>query len=168
MPNNEGPVVSHQTPLVPPDFVRDRYAEILQPGEMLALEVLFSVRSSAQAMDRVVAGWLGPDALSPGRSQVLMVLWAHGKPVPQREIVTALNVSRANVSVLVSSLADEGYVTLLPDKANKRQVLASLTLSGKEMTLRLVRETAAGLRQRLAISDVELKLLADLLARALG
>ncbi|WP_267427102.1 MarR family transcriptional regulator [Methylobacterium sp. GC_Met_2] len=152
-------------PLVPPDFVRERYAKVLPPGEVLALEALFVLRAGVQAIDNVVSRWLGDDALTPGRWQVLAVLWSRDRPVPQREIVEALKVSRANVSMLVEALQKEGQITASPDPADGRQVLVSLTPAGHEVTERLVRETAGKLRSSLALSDDELRLLADLMAR---
>lgn len=154
-------------PLVPPDFVRRRYEAVLPPGDVLALEALFAMRSGMQAVDNVMARWLGDDALTPGRLQVLVVLWSREQPVPQREIVTALKVSRANVSVLVETLKKEGHVTVSPDPSDGRQVLVALTPAGHVVTDRLVRDTAGNLRRSLALDDSELRLLTDLMARIL-
>jgi DNA-binding MarR family transcriptional regulator len=154
-------------PLVPPDFVRRRYDAVLPPGEALALEALFALRSGMQALDTIVARWLGDDALTPGRWQVLAVLWSRDAPVPQREIVGALKVSRANVSMLVDALRAEGHVEATPDPADGRQVLVSLTSRGRAVTDRLVRETAGKLRGSLALDDDELRALADLMTRLL-
>ena len=154
-------------PLVPPDFVRRRYEEVLPPGDVLALEALFAMRSGMQAVDNVMSRWLGDDALTPGRWQVLAVLWSRGRPVPQREIVEALKVSRANVSMLVEGLQKEGHITATPDPADGRQVLVALTPAGHAVTDRLVRDTAGNLRRSLALDDSELRLLTDLMARIL-
>jgi DNA-binding MarR family transcriptional regulator len=154
-------------PLVPPDFVRDRYRDVLPPGDALALEALFALRSGVQALDNVVARWLGDDALTPGRWQVLAVLWSRDEPVPQREIVVALKVSRANVSMLVDSLQREGHVEAAPDPADGRQVLVSLTPAGRAITDRLMRETAGKLRRSLALDDDALRALTDLMTRLL-
>ncbi|WP_053082628.1 MarR family winged helix-turn-helix transcriptional regulator [Methylobacterium platani] len=155
-------------PLVPPDFVRRRYHAVLPPSDALALEALFALRTGMQALDTIVARWLGDDALTPGRWQVLAVLWSRGEPVPQREIVGALKVSRANVSMLVDALQTEGHVEALSDPADRRQVLVSLTPTGRAVTDRLMRETAGKLRGSLALDDGELRVLTDLVMRLLA
>ncbi len=151
---------------VPPNDVRRRYAEILAPTQVLAIEVLFGLRASVQGVDTVLARWMGPDALTPGRFQVLAVLWAAGRAVPQREIVKALDVSRATVSALVDILVTAGHVAVRPDGQDKRQVLVELTDSGRATTLRLVKLNATRLREALQpLSDADLSALIDLLAR---
>jgi DNA-binding MarR family transcriptional regulator len=155
-------------PLVPPDSVRRRYSEALPPTEALALDALFALRSSVQAVDNVVARWLGDDALTPGRWQILAVLWSHDQPVPQREIVEALKVSRANVSVLVGALQKESLVAAETDPDNGRQVLVALTNDGRTMADRLIRQTATNLRQSFALDNEELALLTRLIRRLLG
>ena len=133
----------------------------------MALDALFALRSSVQAVDNVVARWLGDDALTPGRWQILAVLWSHDRPVPQREIVEALKVSRANVSVLVGALQKKGLVAAEADPDNGRQVLVGLTTDGRTMADRLIRQTAANLRQSFALTDDELELLTGLVRRLL-
>jgi DNA-binding MarR family transcriptional regulator len=151
---------------VPPTEVRRRYAEVLTPAQILALDVLFEVRASVQGVDTVLARWLGPDALTPGRFQVLVVLWAADRPVPQRDIVKALDVSRATVSALIEILAADGHIKVKPDPNDKRQVLVELTTTGGATTLRLVRSNTNRLRKTLGtFSDSELRTLADLLLR---
>jgi DNA-binding MarR family transcriptional regulator len=114
----------------------------------------------------VLAQWLGPDALTPGRFQILVVLWAANRPVPQREVVKALGVSRATVSALVETLVKDGYVEITPDPNDKRQVLVELTSTGKADTLRLIRSNTTRLRKSFAdFSDADLRILADLLLR---
>ncbi|MCQ8239705.1 MarR family winged helix-turn-helix transcriptional regulator [Rhizosaccharibacter radicis] len=155
-------------PLVPPGHVRRSYAERLPPGDALALETLFSLRATAQAIDNVVSRWLGEDALTPGRWQVLAVLWSRDRPVPQREIVDALKVSRANVSMLIDALRGEGHVSAIADPGDGRQVLVALTEEGRTITDRLVRDTARRLRATLALDDEELRRLVALTGRLLG
>lgn len=155
--------------MLPPDNVRRRYTSILPAGPMLALEVLFALRAGVQGMDNALSRWLGSDALTPGRWQVLVVLWSADEPLPQREIVDALKVSRATVSGLVEMLLGEGHVTVTPDPEDKRQVLVALTPDARRMTERLVQENAKRLRQTFSgLDDDELRQLASLLARLLG
>lgn len=155
------------SPLVPPAYVRARFAEVLTPSETSALEALFRLRETAHRFDALMASWIGRDALTPGRLQVLIVLWTRGQPVPQREIVEALKVSRANVSMLVEALQREGHVVSEPDPTDRRQVLVGLTPEGGTMTDRLIRETAGKLRGSLALDDRELQVLIDLMTRVI-
>jgi DNA-binding MarR family transcriptional regulator len=151
---------------IPPNEVRRRYAEVLRPAQIVALDVLFGLRASVQGVDNALARWLGPDALTPGRFQVLVVLWAADRAVPQREIVEALDVSRATVSALVEILLAAGHVRVTPGSADKRHVLVELTAAGRATTLRLVKSNAARLRQTFgAFTDSELRTLVDLLLR---
>jgi len=155
--------------LVPPDDVRWRYAAALPRGQQLALEVLFALRAGVQGVDNALSRWLGSDALTPGRWQVLVVLWSADRPLPQREIVDALKVTRATVSGLVETLLREGHLTTTLDPEDKRQVLVSLTPGGRNTTARLVRENAVRLRHTFrGLNDDELQQLGRLLARMLG
>ena len=88
-------------------------------------------------------------------------------PNLDREIVGALKVSRANVSMLVDALQREGHVDAAPDPADGRQVLVSLTPGGRAVTDRLMRETACKLRRSLALDDDALRTLTDLMMRLL-
>jgi DNA-binding MarR family transcriptional regulator len=152
--------------MVPPDDVRRRYAHVLPPSEALALEVLFALRSSVQGVDNMLSRWLGSDALTPGRLQVLVVLWARETPTPQREIVEALKVSRATVSGLIETLIEEGHAAAISSANDRRQVLVALTPSGRDITERLVRENGKRLRGAFGnLKDDELRVLAGLLNR---
>jgi len=153
---------------LPPDEVRRHYDRVLPQGPALAMKVLFALRASIQDLDNRLLGWLGSDALTPGRLQVLMVLLASDQPIPQRKIVQALKVSRATVSDLVEVLRADGHVTTAQGAEDKRQVLVALTSTGRAMTARLARENATHLRNEFAaLNDNELKTLADLLTRLL-
>jgi DNA-binding MarR family transcriptional regulator len=95
-----------------------------------------------------------------------VVLWAADGPLPQRDIVKALKVSRPTISDLVEVLVREGHVSMASGQEDKRQVLVALTKFGRQMTSRLVEENATRLRQTFgALSDTDLKQLEDLLSR---
>ena len=87
-----------------------------------------------------LAHWLGPDALSPGRMQMLMILWAKKGPVLQRDLVDALGVSRASVSELVELLSRDKLVKTSPDAQHGRRVYVELTSHGRELATRQIRE----------------------------
>jgi DNA-binding MarR family transcriptional regulator len=151
---------------VAPDEVRRRYAELLAPGQIIALDVLFGLRTTVQGLDTVLARWMGRDALTPGRFQVLVVLWAADRPVPQRDIVKALDVSRATVSALIEILVDAGHIKVKPDPNDKRQVLVELTKAGRATTLRSVKSNADRLRKTFGtLTDADLRTLVGLLLR---
>ena len=153
---------------MPPSDVRLYYDSVLHPGPSLAVKVLFALRACVQALDNRLVTWMGSDALTPGRLQVLMVLLASSLPTPQREIVAALKVSRATVSDLVEALRAEGHVTVAVGAEDRRQVLVALTPTGRATTKRLAHDNADRLRDEFAeLSDGELGTLADLLARLL-
>jgi len=160
--------VKSKTQLVPPDDVRRRYAEVLPQTQVLALETLFRLRSRAQSVDTVLSQWLGSDAVTPGRLQVLAVLWSRQQPLPQREIVKTLKVSRATVSELVETLTREGHVFVKPSDIDHRLIMVELTKTGARFTERLIRENAKRLRKVFcALQDAELKQLIALLDRLL-
>lgn len=153
--------------LSPPEDVRRLYDQVLPSSQALALDVLFSLRAGVQAVDNLLSAWLAADALTPGRFQVLVVLWAAPGPVPQRAIVAALRVTRATVSGLVEALRIEGLVDATPGLSDARQVLVSLTNAGRARIDRIARENAERLRDAFGgLSDPELRTLVHLLRRA--
>lgn len=131
------------------------------------MDVLFQVRAACHAMDNAVHVWLGPDAISPSRMHVLMVLWAAERAVPQSHVVNALEVSRATISNLVDGLARAGLVGLTEDGDDKRHTLVALTPAGLAMAERSARANAARMMTALAdLSPDERTQLATLLDRA--
>ena len=151
---------------MPPENVRRRYADLLPATDLLAMETLFALRSGAQTVENGLARWLGEDALTLGRLQVLVVLWSHREPVPQRELVQTLKVSRATISGLVEALVNEGLLETRPDAHDGRKVLVSLTPAARKMTERLIAENASRLRGTFhSLNDRELRTLVGLLSR---
>ena len=152
--------------LLPPAALRRAHRRLLPSEQALALDVLFGLRAGVQEMDNLLSLWLSQEDLTPGRFQVLTVLWAADVPVPQREVVSVLRVSRATISGLVETLCKEGHVKAVPDTEDARQVLISLTVAGRATVDRIVRENAERLRNAFhALSDAELHTLVNLLQR---
>jgi DNA-binding MarR family transcriptional regulator len=120
--------------------IRQKMATILDADAMSAIELMFSLRSVVQGLDNVFTRWLEKDALTPGRWQVLVILWAADAPIPHRVIVQMLKVSRATVSGLVEALLAQAYVEVAEDPQDRRQVLVTLTPKGEQTTLRLLHE----------------------------
>ena len=131
---------SQKDPPSPPDFLMRAYAEELPTDIFLSIRLLFAVRNSVQRVNADLAHWLGPDALSPGRMQMLMILWAKKGPVLQRDLVDALGVSRASVSELVELLSRDKLVKTSPDAQHGRRVYVELTSHGRELATRQIRE----------------------------
>jgi DNA-binding MarR family transcriptional regulator len=152
--------------LVPPSFIRRRHEEILSKGQLLALETLFALRASTHNIDTALTRWMGDDAITPGRLQILSVLWANEIAIPQSEIAKALKVTRATVSELVESLRKEGHVRLLTTERDRRSVLVTLTPSGRGFTERIIKENSKRLRDALGeLSDTDLRRLIALLQK---
>lgn len=158
--------MTDSTQPLPPAEARRRYQQLLPTDQIAAMNVLFDLRAAVQRIDNMLSRWLGDDALSPGRFQVLIVLWAASEPVLQRDIVKALQVSRATVSELVESLAAEGYLSTAQSPDDKRQVLVELSAMGREATARIVRANAARLRAAFGgLTDEDLRTLSATLMR---
>ena len=114
------PKPRNQVGPLPPLDVAEMFHEMLSPDEVRGMDVLFDIRATCQRVDSTVQMWLGPDALSPSRMHVMMVLWAAKRPVPQMHVVSALKVSRATVSNLVEALKRAGHVTSVSDTDDRR------------------------------------------------
>lgn len=132
-------------PASPPEFVMEAYAEELPRDTFLSIRLLFALRNSVQRVNADLTHWLGPDALSPGRMQTLMILWAKKGAVLQRDLVEALGVSRASVSELVDLLTRDGLVETKADSQHGRRVYVELTPRGHETAIRQIRENGCRL-----------------------
>ncbi|WP_454883185.1 MarR family winged helix-turn-helix transcriptional regulator [Sphingomonas oryzagri] len=152
--------------MVPPDFVREAYLHDLPQELEGPLHLLFALRGCVQRVNADLVLWLGKDALSPGRMQMLMILRASRKPVAQRDLVTMLKVSRASVSELIETLVRDRLIVSKPDAAHGRRMLVQLTKSGRETADRLLKDNATRLRDSFAaIGDDELHQLIGMLDR---
>jgi DNA-binding MarR family transcriptional regulator len=141
--------------MIPPDFVRDAYLHDL-PQELAGpLQLLFALRSCVQRVNADLVKWLGKDALSPGRMQMLMILRASRKPVAQRDLVTMLDVSRASVSELIETLVREGLAASTPDASYRRRMRIELTSLGRTTADRLLEDNATRLRESFTGLDTE-------------
>ena len=129
-----------KAPVSPPDFLIQAYAEELPIDTFLSIRLLFALRNAVHRVNADLAQWLGPDALSPGRMQTLMILWAKKGPVLQRDLVRALGVSRASVSELIALLARDGLAETRPDPEHGRRVYVEPTPQGLDMAGRQIRE----------------------------
>lgn len=87
-------------------------------------------------------------------------------PIPQREIVHALKVSRATVSDLVEVLRAQGPLATAQGAEDKCHVQVALTPAGRAPTARIALDNADRLRgEFVALSNRTLTALADALVR---
>ena len=150
----------------PPDDVRERYLDALPDGTRQSVELLFALRGCMQRVNADLSLWLGEEALSPGRMQLLVTLWARKEPVSQRDLVAALKVSRASISELVEALLREGHIKTRADTADRRRMLVELTSGGRKGAERQIHENADRLHKSFgSLSAAEQTKLVQLLRR---
>jgi DNA-binding MarR family transcriptional regulator len=133
----------------------------------LAIDVVFALRMTAQQVDNTITEWMAGTAGTPARFQILVLLWASGAGgVPHKEIVQALEVTRATVSGLMTGLERDGLVNATVDRDDRRNLIATLTSRGLAIVEKAINSNATPLRAALApLSANELKTLRSLLQR---
>jgi DNA-binding MarR family transcriptional regulator len=119
---------------IPPRHVQEALRRRLSTQGFQRLETFFLLKATAQQMENEASEWLASTAGSPARFQTLILLWAAGgRPVQHQEIIAALRVKRATVSALMFSLEQEGLVQSVPDRQDRRRLLATLTRKGEKV-----------------------------------
>jgi DNA-binding MarR family transcriptional regulator len=156
-----------QLPPEPPPVIAEVLRSRLSGRELEAFGAVFAVRTTAQHVGNAITEWLADSAGSPARFQILLLLSAAGgRGVPHKEIVAALDVTRATVSGLMAALEREGLVTSAVASDDRRNLLASLTPRGETIVEKAF-ETNKG-RLRAAFNDLssdEVTMLTTLLQR---
>lgn len=102
------------------------------PSEAQSVRVIASLRRTSNLLQRLVDAHGRSTNLSLGRTNVLLAL--HGAPegrMPLYALAEVLDVTRGNVSNLVQSLTDDGFVTGEADPDDGRLLLAKLTPAGR-------------------------------------
>ena len=102
------------------------------PEEEQSIRVIASLRRAANLLQRRVDAHGRPMDLSLGRANVLLAL--HGSAdgrLPLHQVAAVLDVTRGNVSSLVQSLMDDGFVASEADPADGRSLIVNLTPAGK-------------------------------------
>jgi MarR family 2-MHQ and catechol resistance regulon transcriptional repressor len=159
------PSSTHQL-VIPPQHVQDALRRRLSGGGFQRLETIFLLKSTAQLVENAVSEWLADSVGSPARFQTLALLWAAGGlPTPHQEIITALRVKRATVSALMFSLEQDGLVQSVPDRQDRRRLLATLTSKGAKVINKAMDLNAAGLEEAMHLTPEELDMLQQLLRR---
>ncbi len=161
------PRIPHRLPTKPPPTVMEALRKRFTGQDLLALNVVFALRTTAQQMDNTVTEWMAGTAGTPARFQILVLLWAsEASGVPHKEIVKALEVTRATVSGLMTSLERDGLVNSTVDRDDRRNLIATLTSRGLAIVEKAINSNATPMRAALApLSANELKTLRSLLQR---
>ena len=160
------PRSTHQL-VIPPQHVQEALLRRLSRRGVQRLETIFLLRSTAQLVENAVSQWLADEVGSPARFQTMVQLWAAGgRPTPHQEIIATLRVKRATVSALMFSLEQDGLVQSVPDRQDRRRLLATLTSKGKKVINDAMDLNAAGLDEVMHdLSSKELDVLQHLLRR---
>jgi DNA-binding MarR family transcriptional regulator len=151
----------------PPPYLRDAYLRRFPAASVERLETVFTLKATTQQVTNVMNVWLEGTVGSPARFQVLALLWGAGdRLLPQQEIVTVLQVTRAAVSAMMITLEQDGLVRSVGDQEDRRRSLAALTPKGKEVIERAIESNEKKLKKALSgLSREELKSLQNLLTR---
>jgi DNA-binding MarR family transcriptional regulator len=161
------PRTPHRLPAEPPPTVKEALRNRLAGRNFPAVEAVFALRITAQQVDNTITEWMADSAGTPARFQILTLLWASGdSAVPHREIVKALEVTRATVSGLMAALERDGLVKSSVDRDDRRNLIATLTPRGRAIVEKAIDSNAVPLRAAFAIlSADELETLTSLLQR---
>ena len=133
----------------PPPAIMEKIRHGLSEREVQGLRAVFTLRATAQHVDNAISEWMAGSVGSAARYQILMALWASkGKGVSHRDIVTAMGVTRATVSGLMTGLERDGLVKSYVDSDDRRKQIARLTAKGEAIIkqqheLNLIRFSAA-------------------------
>jgi DNA-binding MarR family transcriptional regulator len=151
----------------PPPEIQDAVGRRLSAPRRQRLETIFLLRSTTQQVENTASEWLAGVAGSPARFQTLVVLWAAGgRPVQHQEVIAALRLKRATVSALMFSLEQDGLVQSVPDRRDRRRLLATLTSKGEQVATDAMDLNAVRLEKVMHdLSSEDLKALHRLLER---
>jgi DNA-binding MarR family transcriptional regulator len=101
-------------------------------SEAQSIRLIASLRRTSNLLQRLVDAHARPSNLSLGRVNVLLALngSAEGR-LPLHAVATILDVTRGNVSNLVQSLVDDGFVATEADPDDGRSQFVRLTAAGR-------------------------------------
>jgi DNA-binding MarR family transcriptional regulator len=161
------PRMPHRLPAEPPPTVMEALRKRLSGQDLPAFGAVFALRTAAQQVDNAITEWMADTAGTPARFQILGLLWASGASgVPHKDIVQALEVSRATVSGLMAALERDGLVKSTVAHDDRRNLIANLTSRGRAIFEKAIDANLTSLRAAFAtLSADELGLLASLLHR---
>jgi DNA-binding MarR family transcriptional regulator len=151
----------------PPPTIKEALLKRFSGWNLAAVGVTFELRMAAQQFDNTLTEWMADTAGSVARFQILSLLWASGgEGVPHKDIVKALAVTRATVSGLMAALERDRLVKSAVDRADRRNLIATLTPRGRAIVEQAIESNIASLSAALAsLSTEELATLTSLLQR---
>jgi DNA-binding MarR family transcriptional regulator len=152
---------------IPPPHLQEAIGRRLSAPKRQRLETIFLLRSTAQYVENAATEWLAGTAGSPARFHTLALLWAAGgRAVQHQEIIASLHVKRATVSALMFSMEQDGLVQSVPDRKDRRRLLATLTSKGERVITDAMDLNAARLEEVMRdLSPEDLDVLHKLLRR---
>ena len=151
----------------PPPTVKEALRKRIPRHDLPAFGAVIALRMTAQQVENAVTGWMADTAGTPARFQILSLLWASGTGgVQHKDIVQALEVTRATVSGLMAALERDGLITSAVDRDDRRNLIAHLTSRGRAVFEKAIDSNLASLRAAFAtLSGSELATLDSLLQR---
>ncbi|MEU0570924.1 MarR family transcriptional regulator [Nonomuraea sp. NPDC005983] len=112
--------------------VRSAMTAFLGDGDTLTLEVAAAVRTAFHAVERMRSHGSEGRGLSSGALDILIRLSAAPEDgVSIGDLAQAAGVSSRNVTGLVDTLERDGLVRRVPDRHDRRSVLAQITPDGR-------------------------------------
>ena len=115
--------------------LRERY-----PDEDLdAIDVTIALGRAATSIERLLAQRLKPYNITPVGMQVLIsVLLADNGPIDLKTLGAHVRVTKANVSLVLRALENEGLVAREAEPADGRRIRVKLTRKGQSRVRELV------------------------------
>lgn len=157
----------NRLPPEPPPTVMEALRKRVAGPDLPAFGVVFALRTAAQQVDNAITEWMADTAGTPARFQILALLWASGASgVPHKDIVQALQVTRATVSGLMSALERDGLVKSVVAHDDRRNLIANLTSRGRAILEKAIDANLASMRGAFAaLAADEQETLTSLLQR---
>jgi DNA-binding MarR family transcriptional regulator len=162
------PRTPHRLPPEPLPTVMEALRTRFSGQDLPALDVVFALRMTAQQVDNTITEWMAGTAGTPARFQILALLWAsEASGVPHKEIVKALEVTRATVSGLMTILERDGLVKSSVDRDDRRNLIATLTSRGRAIVEEAIDSNVMSLRAALATLSADEQVTLTLLMQRL-
>ena len=121
-----------------------RYPDYHKPS----VEVVLSVLHTYDVLETNMARWLGTHGISISGFNVLMILNDAGSAGTQlHQLGELLLVSRANITGIVDSLEQRGFVERAVDKSDRRVRIARITPAGRTLLESMLPSHYRGLRE---------------------
>ncbi|RTE03969.1 MarR family winged helix-turn-helix transcriptional regulator [Paenibacillus whitsoniae] len=73
------------------------------------------------------------EELTHMQNHVIEFIYMHQKALNLKDISAGLHIAKQQLSNIIGDLVNDGFLDKIPDNRDKRAVLVSLTLKGKEL-----------------------------------